>query len=348
MADTPADPRLADPRLGRSYRLEQRLGAGMHGVVWRGVDTRSGEPVAARVLAPSAVADRAELRRALRPGAPWRALHDPNLVALRDLVEERHRLAVVTDHLDAGDLRTVLDSEGPLAPRVAVALVSGVLSGLAAIHGAGLVHGDVRAENVLLPSYWRRLSAGSARLGDPVLPGLGAPASAGPADDVLGAGVLLHEALTGRTPEAGRPLGALDLPPRLWNALAGLLQPEPALRPTAADAAATLAGLVDALAGLRPLAGGTTGAARPTPSRVGAARYLPAADLTGPAPRLGEPIEHTIARPDAVPAVVPEPEPPAVRTPWYRRAWVWAAVVGTLLVVAASVWVVLGRPGLPG
>ena len=348
MVDTPADQRLSDPRLGKHHRLEGALGSGSLGTVWRAVDTRSGEPVAARVLAAGAVPDRAALRRALRPGTPWRTVRDPHLVGIRELVEERHRVAVVTDHVDAGSLAAVLASEGPLPPRTAAALVSGVLSGLAALHDAGLVHGDVRATNVLLASYWRRLSPGSARLTDPRLPGLGVGEGADtPADDVRAAGALLVEALTGRAPDPAGPGAPLDVPPRLWNALAGMLATDPGLRPSAAAASATLAGLVDALAGLRPLAprpGSRPG--RSTASRVGAARYLPAGDLTGPAPRLGEPVEHTMVRPDAVPVPVVEEAPVEVRTPWYRRAWVWWAVVGTLLVVAAVVWVVLGRPGL--
>ena len=347
MGATPQDARLSDPRLGKSYRLEGRLLGGSLGVVWRGVDTRSGEPVAVRVLAPGAVADKAALRRALRPDAPLRTVRDPHLVTVRDVVEERHRVALVTDYLDAGSLREVLRSEGPLPPRTAAALVAGILSGLAALHTAGLVHGDVRAENVLLASYWRRLTPGAGRLADPFVPGLGSRTPATPADDVRAAGALLFELLTGRAPEpSGRP-APLDVPPRLWNALAALLAEDPALRPTAAAAAGTLAGLVDSLAGLRPVAPGPgSRAARPAASRVGAARYLPAGDLTGPAPRLGEPVEHTMVRPDAVPVPVVEESPLPVPTPWFRRAWVWSAVVGTLLVVAAVTWVLLGRPGL--
>ena len=350
VADTPADPRLAAPRLGKAHRLEERLAEGSLGVVWRGVDTRSGETVAVRVLPPDTVADRQELRRVLRPGSPVRTLRDPHVVAVRDYVEERRRVALVTDFLDAGDLRTILRSEGPLAPRVAVALASNVLAGLAAFHAAGLVHGDVRPENVMLPSYWRRLSPGSARLTDAVLPGLADRPVGTAEDDVYAAGAVLHEMLTGRAPVAGQPVGTLDLPPRLWNALASLLAVDPALRPTAAHGARTLADLVDTLGALRPLAPTRSGRpGRPAASRVGAARYLPTSDLTGPAPRLGEPAEHTVARSSLeVPAERLPVEAPPVRTPWYRRAWVWAAVGGTLLVAAAATWVVLGRPGLPG
>lgn len=347
MVATPDDPRLADPRLGRTHRLTERLPGGSLGVVWRAVDNRSGEVVAVRVLSPDAVADRSLLRRSLRAGTPWLTVRDPHLVAIRDFVEERHRLAVVTDFLDAGSLRAVLRSEGPLPPRTAVSLVSGVLSGLGALHAAGVVHGDVRADNVLLASYWRRLSPGSARLADPRIPGLGEERDSSAPDDVRAAGVLLFELLTGRAPGHAEGPSALDVPPRLWNALAGLLAEDPALRPTAFDAATTLAGLVDALAGLRPLAPGPgSRPARPAASRVGAARYLPAGDLTGPAPRLGEPVEHTMVRPDAAPVPVVEDVPEVVATPWFRRAWVWSAIVGTVLVAAAVVWVLLGRPGL--
>ena len=350
MGAAPDDPRLAEPRLGKSFRLEERLGERGHGTVWRATDTRSGESVAVRVLAPEAVPDRAALRRSLRPGTPWRTVRDAHLVGLRDLVEERHRIAIVSDHVDAGSLRAVLRSEGPLPPRTAVALVSGVLAGLAALHAAGLTHGAVRPENVLLASYWRRLSPGSARLADPRLPGLdgaGAPPVT-PADDVRAAGVLLVEALTGRAPDpaAGR-LAPLEVPPRLWNALSGMLAEEPGLRPGASEASEALAALEDSLAGLRPIAPGPGDRpAKPAASRVGAARYLPAGDLTGPAPRLGEPVEHTVLRPDAVPVVAEEEVPVVVATPWYRRSWVWAAVGGTLLVVAAVAWVLAGRPGL--
>lgn len=348
MGTTPDDARLTDPRLGKAHRLSERIADDPPGTWWRAVDTASGEAVAALVIPRDAVADRAALTGALRPGTPWRTLRDPHLVAVRDLVEDRHRVAVVTDYLDAGTLRAVLGAEGPLPPRAAVALGAGVASGLAALHAAGLVHGDVRAENVWLASYWRRLSPGSGRLARPALPGVGEPSAAATADDVRAAGSLVVEMMTGHAPrpDASGP-GALDVPPRLWNVLAGMLAADPALRPGAADAAAALTGLMDALEGVRPPTPGPgPRPARPVASRVGAARYLPAGELTGPAPRLGEPSGHTMLRPDAAPVPVAEEVPEVVVTPWFRRSWVWAAVVGTLLVLAAVVWVVLGRPGL--
>lgn len=350
MGATPDDARLADERVGKHHRLEARLPNGSTGTVWRAVDSRSGEAVVVRLLARDEVADRAALRRALRSGTPWTTVRDPHLVSVRDVVEERHRLAIVSDFMDAGSLAAVIASEGPLPPRSAALLVGGVLSGLAAAHAAGLIHGDVRSENVLLASYWRRLTPGSARLADPALPGLSvsAPKALTPADDVRAAGAVLYQALTGRPPDPTTPPAPLDIPPRLWNALAGLMAADPSLRPSASDAATALTGMAESLAGLRPLAPGSgSRPARPAASRVGAARYLPARDLTGPAPYLGEPVEHTMMRADATPVPVAEEAiAQEVAVPWFRRAWVWSAIIGTLLVVAAAAWVLAGRPGL--
>lgn len=274
--------------LGASYRLVERLGRGATGEVWRAVDRRSEEEVAAKLLRQEHTADQDLVGRFVRERSILTGLRHPHVVAVRDLVVEGDRLAIVMDLVDGGSLRDVLADTGPLPPQLAASVVVAVLEGLAAAHARGILHRDVKPDNVLLTRGWQDLDAGAVRLtdfgisrmvadGSGTTTGLmGTPEYMAPellvtgtcdlSADVYGTGILLYELLAGRTPFAGpgtdytvahRHVVAvpppLPVPPPLAAQLDAMLAKDPAARPTAAEAAAGLRRLAPSLAGVAAL-----------------------------------------------------------------------------------------------
>ena len=283
--------------LGAGYRLLERRGRGAAGEVWRAVDRRTDEIVAAKLLRSEHVSDRDLVGRFIRERSILTQLRHPNIVAVRDLVVEGDRLAIVMDYVDGGSLRDVLHDEGPLPPALAVGVVAAVLDGLASAHDQGVLHRDIKPDNVLLTEQWRQLRPGDLRLSDfgiarIVADGagtttglLGTPEYMSPellttgecdlSTDVYGVGILLYELLAGRTPFAGpgtdytvahRHVSSepprLPVPEALWAVLEDLLAKDPGARPSASRAAAALRAVRDGLD--RPARPRRAGAARPT------------------------------------------------------------------------------------
>ena len=160
-----------DSALGAAYQLVEVVGRGAIGEVWRALDRRTGETVAAKLLRAEHVADRDLVTRFVQERSVLTDLRHPNLVSVRDLVVEGDRLAIVMDYVGGGTLRDVVREQGPLRPELAVALVAEVLDGLAAAHDRRLVHRDIKPDNVLLSPEWERLGSGSVRLTDLASPG---------------------------------------------------------------------------------------------------------------------------------------------------------------------------------
>ena len=314
--------------LGASYRLLERRGVGATGEVWQAVDRRTDTVVAAKLLRPEHTADQDLVGRFVRERSILTGLRHPHVVAVRDLVVEGDRLAIIMDFVDGGSLRDILRSEGPLPPAQAVAVVAAVLEGLAAAHARGVLHRDVKPDNVLLTRTWRELGPGDVRLSDfgisrMVAEGggtttglIGTPEYMAPellvtgscdlSADVYGAGILLYELLGGRTPFAGPGTDytvahrhVVSVPPRLpvpeplWLQLVALLEKDASARPTAAEAAAALRRLGPELEGVPPLA------PQPVPDDFDSARG-PATVLRGMVPAGGPAL-----------AAPPEPEEPS-------------------------------------
>lgn len=264
-----------DSALGASYRLDEPVGRGATGEVWRGVDRRTDEPIAAKILHREHLEDDALVERFVRERSILVGLRHPNVVAVRDLVVEGDRLAIVMEFVGGGSLRDTLRERGPLRPAVALRVVAAVLDGLAAAHDRQVAHQDLKPDNVLLESAWQYLGPGAVKLSDfgvaeivadrrsgssglvgtpeYMAPELLVTGSAGLPADVYGAGILLYELLAGRTPFSGPGTGyvvahrhvtsevpPLPLPEPVWGALAGMLAKDPARRPTARVASAQL------------------------------------------------------------------------------------------------------------
>jgi len=203
------------------YVLEELLGRGGSGQVWRARPRSGGEPVAIKVLV------RGDPERQEREAVLLGELDHPHLVRLREVVRREVRdrpaqVSLVLDLLAGGSLAALLARRGRLRPGEVVTTVAPVAAALAHAHERGVVHGDLSPGNVVFTAEGRPVltDLGTARLVgdtvraevtpayvDPVVARGGAP---GPASDVFGVAAAAFHALTGIAPwNAADPGGTL-------------------------------------------------------------------------------------------------------------------------------------------
>ncbi|MEU3740410.1 serine/threonine-protein kinase [Streptomyces sp. NPDC032198] len=221
--------------VGSKYLLEEPLGRGATGTVWRArqretagaeaaVAGQPGETVAIKVLKEELANDADIVMRFLRERSVLLRLTHPNIVRTRDLVVEGELLALVMDLVEGPDLHRYLRENGPFTPVGAALMTAQIADALAASHADGVVHRDLKPANVLLKQeadgsmHPMLTDFGIARLADS--PGLtrthefvGTPAYVAPesaegrpqtsAVDIYGAGILLYELVTGSPPFGG-------------------------------------------------------------------------------------------------------------------------------------------------
>ncbi|MFF1413811.1 protein kinase [Streptomyces sp. NPDC058289] len=140
---------MGDQLAGR-YRLEQRLGKGGFGEVWRAHDTALDRAVAVKVLLETAMADEAvaRFRREATIGA---RLQHPGITVVHDVGQEEGRLFIVMELLAGEDLRSTLSRvPGGLPVPVALELVTQAAEALAAAHERSVIHRDLKPANLFL------------------------------------------------------------------------------------------------------------------------------------------------------------------------------------------------------
>lgn len=224
--------RGADPMTGRvlegRYRVGAKIARGGMATVYEALDLRLNRGCAVKIM-HSDLGDDADFRRRfVREAHAAARLSHPNVVSVSDQGDDDGALFLVMEHVEGRTLREVMREEAPMPPERALALLEPVLAALSEAHAAGLVHRDVKPENVLIADDGRIKVAdfGLARAFDAsvsqtatrgvligtvsyLAPELIVDGSADPRVDVYAAGVLLFEMLTGRKPHEGE--GAIQI-----------------------------------------------------------------------------------------------------------------------------------------
>jgi serine/threonine-protein kinase len=349
---------LRGRQIGTSYLLLNPIGQGATGTVWRGVDQASGDKVAVKLLRESLLRQPKLVTRFVQERTILMMLRHRNVVRVRDLFSVGESLALVMDLVPGGSLRTYLREHHTLAAGEAARLAAQVAGALTEAHELGVIHRDLKPDNILLCRDDGRLDTrltdfGIARVLN--TPGLTTPnavvgtphymspeafhgATASPAADVYALGVLLYEMVCGRPPYESDNVADLmrrhlegdaerrpGIPDALWNVITSCMAQKPRLRPTAGELVAEL-----------------TTVARD-------AADAPA--LPRPEPREPEP-EEEIAGPSGHPSsVIPMPRRPHRRNQapnwrWARPGMTVAIIAGAMLAsgVATTAWH-LGRTG---
>ncbi len=260
----------------QGYEVEELLGFGSSGEVWRARERVSGKRVALRRLAGG---DRAAVTAVKAQATVVRSLASPHVIRLRTTTRAGRDDVLVMDFAAGGSLASLLLRRGRLEPGEVVTTVAPLAEGLGQAHAHGLVHGRLGASSVLLSAQ-----------GMPLLDGLGVAAlydaedsldptgGLGAAADVWALGALAHLLLTGEQP--GTTILA-TLAPRaplpLVRAIEAALGFDPTTRPSAADLAAALLAACPPLPieGITPVAEPSRAPARfPRPTGVSKRRAL--------------------------------------------------------------------------
>ena len=132
------------------YRVDELIGRGGMGEVYRAWDGRLERNVALKILPPNLAEDDAFRARLLRESRLAASLDHPNVVPVYDAGESDGRFFLAMRYVDGTDLRTLLRKEGALSPERAIDVVTQIAGALDAAHAQGLVHRDVKPSNVLV------------------------------------------------------------------------------------------------------------------------------------------------------------------------------------------------------
>ena len=303
-----------------NFQILSLLGRGGMGEVWRARDPRLKRDVAIKVL-PSAMArDPARIARFEREARAASALNHPNIVSVYDVGHEKDTYWIATELVNGETLRRLIESGGPLRPPKAVEIAAQVAAGLAAAHAAGLVHRDLKPDNLMVTptGQVKILDFGLAKQSRPA-PGsstaemtdegiiLGTVGYMSPeqvrseqADhrsDLFSFGVVLYEMLSGKRAFAGGSSAEV---------MSSILKEDPRELPASVPP---------------PLARIVSRCMEKSPDR----RFQSAADL-------GFALLQTSTPPS---------EQPKVRPPWH-----WAALLATPVIAGAIYWIGM-RPASP-
>jgi serine/threonine-protein kinase len=237
------------------YRVGPLLGEGAVGTVWRAWDEVLQRDVALKLLKPAYAGDERTVARFYREARAAARLAHPNAVLVHDIVAEPERHAIVMEYVAGESLETVLRAEGSVGEARAVRIARQIALALAAAHGCGLLHRDVKPANVLITQsgFVKVADFGLATAilhADPSTTEAGRLIGSAPyvspeqaqalpltaASDLYSLGVVLHRLVTGRLPFGGANPIAI--------AVAHVTSPAPRESDLACEMSAPLASIV--------------------------------------------------------------------------------------------------------
>ncbi len=266
-----------DPLIGQmlqDYMLEERIGVGGMGVVYRAVHSLIAKRVAIKVLRADIVKDSRDIDRLLEEAKTVSSINHRGIINIfgAGTLEDGRRYLIM-ELLEGESLEAKMAREGQVAAAEAVSILEEVLSALAAAHSAGVVHRDLKPANVFLvneagKTYVKLLDFGLARRSqadvtriagtpDYISPEHARGRPAGPPADLYGFGVLCFTMLTGQLPFTGKtPMEVMEkhvhspppvphevnrsIPKALSELILKLLSKEPGQRPEAPQVKADL------------------------------------------------------------------------------------------------------------
>ncbi|MFF4191742.1 Stk1 family PASTA domain-containing Ser/Thr kinase [Nonomuraea sp. NPDC001831] len=357
------DKTTADPLVGRlldgRYRIESRIARGGMATVYLALDVRLDRTVALKVMHRSLAEDPAFVRRFIGEAKSVASLSHPNVVHVFDQGTDTDVVYLSMEYVPGRTLRDILRERGRLPAREALEIMIPVLAALGAAHQAGMVHRDVKPENVLMTDdgrvkvvdfgLARAIEATNQTRTGVMIGTIGymspEQVTTGGADvrsDVYAAGIMLFELVTGQQPYDGEtpmsvayrhvhdtvpPPSSLvpEVPPLIDTLVGHATAREPHDRP--ADATAMLVEAVDAHRMLPRLSTPPAMTAvfnqsmPPRPSGAGA----PSMPLAAPA--------HTLIQPRAEVTPPVSPPPPSGRS--FRPNWFLVALAAVMVVAVA-------------
>lgn len=240
--------------IGGRYRLETQVGSGGMSTVHRALDEKLNRPVAVKLMHRSTAADSAQLERFRREAKAVAGLSHAHLVAVIDAGDDDGLPFIVFEFIAGETLKQRIKRNGRLEPAEAVAFAIEIARALGCAHDAGIVHRDVKPQNVLVDTEGRAritdfgiartmnehgLTADGRVIGttDYVSPEQAMGEAVGAQSDIYSVGVVLFEMLTGQVPfKAESPVAV---------AMCHVRDPMPDVRALRPEISATLAAIVD-------------------------------------------------------------------------------------------------------
>jgi serine/threonine-protein kinase len=339
---------VEDRQFGRRYRVTERIGSGGMADVYKAQDEVLGRTVALKVLHPHYAKEEGFVARFRQEAQAAANLSHPNVVNIYDWGRDGEDYYIAMEHVRGTDLKSLVSEKGPVDPLKAAGYGEQVCSALAVAHGYGIVHRDIKPQNIIVtPDGTVKVTDfGIARAGDSSLTQTGSvlgtaqyisPEQAqgrplGPAADLYSLGVVLYEIVTGKVPFDGdtpitvalkqvnetpkTPTELSDkIPPSLEAVIMRAMQKDPAERYSSAE---------EMKADLAKVRAGHTVPAAPPP--MGETSVMPAVGAQATPP---------------VGAPVPAPPHAAAPAEGSNRWWGWLLLVlGLIAVGFGAAWII--------
>ena len=216
MSDT-----LTEKRISERYRILENIGSGGMANVYKAIDEQTQNIVAIKVLKEEHADDADFLRRFELEAKAALKLSHPNIVRSFDVGTDGDTHYIVFEYVQGSTLKDIIREDGPLTPKEAVSVASQILDALEHAHNNGIIHRDVKPQNVMITNQGvamltdfgiardtastTRTFAGTNVIGSVhyLSPEQARGDQVGPESDIYSCGIMLYEMLTGQVPFGG-------------------------------------------------------------------------------------------------------------------------------------------------